>query len=240
MVRNYFRGLILAAAALSFSPNTFSQTGQHAGAARAHSVSAQPELSGVWFIPEYHRTLLPKEDPPFQPWAEALLKKRDVENNNADPDTGPDPIERCFPPGVPRIMLQPFPWEIVQAKDRVLMIFEYQALTRQIFMDGRGHPKDLDLTYMGHSIGKYEGDTLVVDTIGLNDKTWLDPMGLPHSDALHVVERLHRLDHDTLQVDYTIDDPKAYTKPWTAQRIFKLHPEWQIKEYVCAENNEVK
>jgi hypothetical protein len=239
-LRNYFTGLVLAAAALTFPPISFSQTPQHTKAAKAHSVSATPDFSGVWFVPVYHRTLLPKEDPPFQPWAEALLKKRDVENNMADPDSGPDPIERCFPPGVPRIMLQPFPWEIVQAKDRVLMIFEYQALTRQIFTDGRRHPKDLESTYMGHSIGRYEGDTLVIDTVGLNDKTWLDPMGLPHSDALHVVERLHRLDHDTLQVDYTIDDPKAYTKPWTAQRIFKLHPEWQIKEYVCAENNEVK
>ena len=240
MARNNFAGLLLAAAALTCSPNTFSQTTQHAAAAKNRSASATPDLSGVWFIPEYHRTLLPNEDPPFQPWAEVLLKKRDVENNTADPDSGPDPIERCFPPGVPRIMLQPFPWEIVQAKDRVVMIFEYQALTRQIFMDGRGHPKDLDQTYMGHSIGKYEGDTLVVDTIGFNDKTWLDPMGLPHSDALHVIERLRRVDHDTLQVDYTIDDPKAYTKTWTAQRIFKLHPDWQIKEYVCAENNEVK
>jgi len=240
MTRNYFTGLLLAAAALTFSPNIFSQTAQHAGAAKTRSVSATPDFSGVWFMPEYHRTLLPKEDPPFQPWAEALLKKRDVENNTADPDTGPDPIERCIPPGVPRIMLQPFPWEIVHARDRIVMIFEYQALTRQIFMDGRGHPKDLDPTYMGHSIGRYEGDALVVDTIGFNDKTWLDPMGLPHSDALHVVERFRRVDHDTLQVDYTIDDPKAYTKTWTAQRIFKLKPDWEIKEYVCAENNEVR
>src|SRR6266404_2111050 len=88
--------------------------------------------------------------------------------------------------------------------------------------------------------GRYEGDALVVDTIGFNDKTWLDPMGLPHSDALRVVERFRRVDHDTLQIDYTIDDPKAYTKTWTAQRIFKLKPDWEIKEYVCAENNEVK
>src|SRR5258708_37614682 len=153
MTRNYFTGLLLAAAALTFSPNTFSQTTQHAAATKTRSASATPDFSGVWFIPEYHRTLLPNEDPPFQPWAEALLKKRDVENNTADPDTGPDPIERCIPPGVPRIMLQPFPWEIVHAKDRVLMIFEYQALTRQIFMDGRGHPKDLEQTYMGHALG---------------------------------------------------------------------------------------
>ena len=109
-------------------------------------------------------------------------------------------------------MLQPFPWEIVQARDRVIMIFEYQSLIRQIFTDGRGHPKDLEPTYMGNAIGKFEGDTLVIDTVGFNDKTWLDPMGLPHSDALHVVEHLRRVDHDTLVDEYTIDDPKAYTK----------------------------
>src|ERR1700704_1875136 len=175
MVRNYFTGLVLAAAALTSSPKALPQTTRHAGAAKTRSASTTPDFSGVWFMPEYHRTLLPKEDPPFQPWAEALLKKRDIENNTADPDSGPDPIERCIPPGVPRIMLQPFPWEIVHARDRIIMIFEYQAITRQIFMGGRGHPKDLDPTYMGHSIGRYEGDALVVDTIGFNDKTWLYP-----------------------------------------------------------------
>jgi hypothetical protein len=240
MTRNHFIGLVLAAAALAFSPLILAQTAQHAAVAKSKAASATPDFSGVWFIPQYHRSLLPNEDAPLQPWAQALLKQRDLENEKADPDTGPDPTERCIPPGVPRIMLQPFPWEIIHARDRVVMIFEYQSLVRQIFTDGRGHPKDLDPTYMGHSIGRYEGDALVVDTIGFNDKTWLDPMGLPHSDALHVVERLRRTAHDTLEVNYTIDDLKAYTKTWTAQKIFKLKPDWQIKEYVCAENNEVR
>ena len=134
-------------------------------------------------------------------------------------------------------MFQPLPWEIVQARDRVLMIFEYQSLVRQIFIDGREHPKDLDPTYMGHSIGRYEGDALVIDTVGFNDKTWLDASGLPHSEALHVTERIRRIDHDTLEDDYRIEDPKAYTQPWTAQKFFALKPGWQIQEYVCAENN---
>ena len=93
---------------------------------------------------------------------------------------------------------------------------------------------------MGHSAGKFEGDTLVIDTVGFNDKTWLDPMGLPHSEAMHVTERMRRVDHDTLENTYTIDDPKMYSKPWTASKIFKLKPDWEIKEYVCAENNSVK
>jgi hypothetical protein len=239
-MRNRLLGLVVAILALLCLPNGYTQTKKPAKSNKAASSSSVPDFSGVWFIENYSRKLLPKEDPPFQPWAEEIFRKRDVANTTAAPDTGPDPAERCIPPGVPREMLQPFPWEIVQARDRVIFIFEYQSLLRQIFMDGRGHPKDLELTYMGHSTGKYEGDTLVVDTVGLNDKTWLDPTGLPHSDAMHVIERLRRVNHDTLEVTYTIDDPKAYTKSWTANRVFKLKPDWQIKEYVCAENNEIQ
>ena len=233
--------LLIATLALPFT--LFAQTAPHSGPAKAHaaaSSAARPDLSGVWFIDEYHRNLLPKEDPPFQPWAADLFKKRQQESENRTPDSGPDPTEKCIPPGIPREMLQPFPWEIVYARDRVIMIFEYQSLVRQIFTDGRGHPKDLEPTYMGHAIGKFEGDALVIDTVGFNDKTWLDPMGLPHSDAMHVTERIRRVDHNTLVDEYTIDDPKAYTKRWKAQRSFQLKPDWQIQEYVCAENNNVK
>lgn len=207
---------------------------------RSRASLPSPDFSGVWFIEEYHRNLLPKEDPPFQPWAADLFKKRDYDNQHHDPDKSIDPTERCIPPGIPREELQPFPWELVPARDRIVQIFEYQSLVRQIFTDGRGHPSDLEPTYMGNAIGKFEGDTLVIDSVGFNDKTWLDPMGLPHSDALHVVERMRRVDHDTLEDTYTIDDPKVYTMTWTAKRIFKLKPDWQIKEYVCTENNTVQ
>jgi hypothetical protein len=239
-VQNHLWASVLGVAAVAFSPVNFAQTAQHSGWAKTQAGSATPDFSGVWFVREYHKNILPKEDPPFQPWAEALYQKRDLQASHADPDSGPDPTARCIPPGIPRTMLQPFPWEIVQARDRVVMIFEYQSLVRQIFTDGRGHPKDLEPTYMGHSIGRYEGDTLVVDTIGFNDKTWLDPKGLPHTDALHVLERIRRVDHDSLEDDYSIDDPKAYRKPWTAQKFFALKPAWQIQEYVCAENNKIR
>ncbi len=238
-MRNY--SFIFALVAALVSPPVLSaQAAPQSKPAKTQAAASTPDFSGVWFIEEYHRTLLPKEDPPFQPWAAELFKQRDYDNTHHDPDKAIDPTERCIPPGIPRTMGQPFPWEIVQARDRIIMIFEYQALVRQIFMDGRGHPSDLEPTYMGHAIGKFEGDTLVVDTVGFNDKTWLDPMGLPHSDAMHVIERIRRLDHDTLEDQYTIDDPKAYTKPWTATKIFKLKPDWQIQEYVCAENNKVQ
>jgi hypothetical protein len=242
-VRKYSVATFLIAVTLGVPFALFSQTAPHSGPAKTHtpiSSAAKPDLSGVWFIDEYHRNLLPKEDPPFQPWAAALFKQHQQDSENRTPDSGPDPAERCIPPGIPREMLQPFPWEIVFARDRVIMIFEYQSLVRQIFTDGRGHPKDLEPTYMGNAIGKFEGDALVIDTVGFNDKTWLDPMGLPHSDAMHVTERIRRVDHNTLVDEYTIDDPKAYTKSWKAQRTFQLKPDWQIQEYVCAENNNVK
>ena len=206
-------------------------------ASKTQSNFSPRDLSGVWFIDPYYQTILPNEDPPLRPEAAALFKKRMYEKEHSDPDRGPDPTPRCIPPGIPRTMLQPFPWEIVMARDRIVMIFEYQSLVRQIFTDGRGHPKDFDPTYMGNSVGKWDGDTLVVDDTGFNGKTWLDPKGLPASDALHVTERIRRVNHDTLEAAFTIDDPKMYTKPWTAQKHFILKPDWQIKEYVCAENN---
>jgi hypothetical protein len=180
-------------------------------------------------------TFSPKE-PPLTPWAEAKFLA-------AKPGYGPrataesqDPILKCLPPGVPRIMLIPFPMRIVQIPGEVIMLFEYDHYVRHIRMDRRQHAKGLDPTWMGDSIGWWEGDTLVVDTVGLNDKTWLDQVGHPHSDALHVVERIRRIDHDTLQDDLTIDDPRAYTKPWTGQQVFKLKPSWHLLEYICEAN----
>ena len=98
------------------------------------------------------------------------------------------------------------------------MLFENNHWVRQIWMDGRAHPTDRAPNWMGHSIGKWDGDTLVVDLVGLNDLTWLDASGRPHSDALHVVERYRRIGHDTLEIELTFDDPKAYTKPWTGKQ----------------------
>jgi hypothetical protein len=123
--------------------------------------------------------------------------------------------------------------QIVQTPGLIVMLFEYDHFTRQIYLDRREHSQNLDPTWMGESIGRWEGDTLVVDTVGLNDKTWLDQVGHPHSDRLNVVERIRRTSHDTLQDDVTIDDPKAYTAPWMGRQVFKLRPNWHLIEYVC-------
>jgi len=140
---------------------------------------------------------------------------------------------------VPRILLMPFPLQIVQTPGQMIMIFEYDHYVRQIYLDRREHPKDLSPTWMGDSIGRWEGSTLVVDTTGFNGNAWLDQVGHPHSEALHLVERYRRVDHDTLQVDVTIDDPKAYTKSWTGRQTFKLRPGWHLIEYVCEDNMDV-
>jgi hypothetical protein len=193
------------------------------------------DLSGVW-MERQSIAVFSAGEPPFQPWAEEKYKF-------AKPGYGPratpgsqDPILNCLPPGVPRIMIIPFPMQIIQIPGEIVMLFEYDHYIRHIHMDRRAHPKELDLTWMGDSIGWWEGDTLVVDTAGLNDKTWLDQVGHPHSDALHVVERIRRVDRDTLQDDLTIDDPKAYKSAWSGRQIFKLKPSWHLLEYVCADD----
>jgi hypothetical protein len=149
--------------------------------------------------------------------------------NAARPPFGPkatfeainDPVQLyCDPPGIPRIY--PYPWEftILQTKDVVYMLFEFTRTWRSIAMD-RDHPQDPDLTWLGDSVGKYDGDTLVIDTIGFNDKTWLDQTGNPHSEALHLIERVRLVDHETLEIAMTVQDPKAYTKAFTGKRMFK-------------------
>ncbi len=183
--------------------------------------------------------------PPMTPWgkqrylaAKPSYGPRSVGDSTdyVNPTTGKD--QGCLPPGVPRIYIQPFALEFIHTPGRVLEYFEFDHHVRQIFTDGRKHPKDPDLTWMGDSIGWYEGDTLVIDTVGLNDKTWVDRSGLPHSDQLHVTERIRRPSHDALELKITIDDPKAYTETWTGYRNYKLEPSWNIKEFICADNGD--
>lgn len=188
-----------------------------------------PDISGVWLVENFEPRLFPNGGVPFTPWAETKFKATDLKTN--------DPNLACLPLGLPRFMISvPYPMEIFQVPTRVIMIQEGPQTMRQIYMN-RQHPKDLDATYSGDSIGKWEGDTLIVDTVGFNDKTWLDGGGLPHSEALHLVERIRRMDHDALVDEFTIEDPKAYTKPITTRQVYKLKPDWEIHEYICEENN---
>lgn len=194
-----------------------------------------PDFSGVW-MEKQEVDALSANVPPLRPAAEAKFRAaKPGYGPRATPDSQ-DPILSCAPPGVPRIMLLPFPMKIVQTRDEVIMIFEYDHFVREIHTDRREHSKEFDMTWMGDSIGRWEGDTLVVDTVGLNDKTWLDQVGHPHSSSLHVIERLRRIDHNTLEDVITVDDTNDYTKPWTGTQTFVLKPGWDLSEYVCEDN----
>jgi hypothetical protein len=176
------------------------------------------------------------QEPPMTPWGEAQLKaaKSSFGTHPYPLAETNDPVYKsCLPPGVPRIYTHPFPMQILQTSDQIVMLFEYDSIRRFIYTDGRAHETSLGPSWMGDSIGHWEADTLVVDTINLNDKTWLDRVGHPHSDALHLTERFRRVNHDHLLDDITIEDPKAYTKPWTARLDFLLRPKWRIEEQFC-------
>ena len=186
----------------------------------------KPDLQGVW-DPGFSFANMGQV--PLQPWAAELYKQR---RDNLSKD---DPEGHCLPAGVPRIA--PFPMKLVQTPTLVVMLDEGNIHSyRQFFLD-RGHPQDMEPTWMGDSIARWDGDTLVVDTTGFNDKTWLNGQGLPHSDALHVVERYHRPDLGHLIADITMDDSKAFTAPHSFSRTYILLPKWEIHEYVCNEFN---
>jgi len=144
----------------------------------------------------------------------------------------------CAPRGFPRLYFGRTAFEIYQVPGRVIQIFEADRMARIIYTDGRGHPEGLPLTFLGHSIGRWDGDTLVADTIGLREahETWLDGVGHPHTEALRVVERLRRVGPDALELELLFDDPKAYTKPWGGKTVFSLRPGWELMEsHLCEE-----
>ena len=198
------------------------------------------DLNGVWTgggpVNDLEKDggLKPGEiDNLMMPWAKEVMSKRDVTM---------EPHNQCLPMGVPRVT--PFPYRFVQnythkAATHIFILHEGNIHTyRQIFMDGRQHPKELDPTWLGHSIGKWEGDTLVIDTVGYNDKFWFDRRGHPHTEQLHTIERWTRKDQGHLENIVTIDDPGAYTKPFTVKFMATWTPGDELLEYICQENNQ--
>ena len=204
----------------------------------------KPDLSGLWWIPnrgpaegtgvppKYLNNIaadLKPEEVPMQPWAAALFKQRGADFSKDFPYT------RCFPSG-PMISSFPAPWKVIQTPGLVAILYENSTIYRQIFTDGRVLSKDFDPTFMGYSVGHWEGDTLVVETAGYNDKTWLDFSGHPHTDALRTTERFRRQNFGHMEVQFTFDDPKAYTKPWTVTLGPELYVGGDLLESVCVEN----
>ncbi len=182
---------------------------------------------------------------PFKPAALDLWMDRELKNKEAG-----DPESFCLPPGIPRMMYTPYPAQIYQMPDRIVMVFEGGAhVWRLIWMDGRALPKsadDINPDYLGYSVGHWEGDTLVVNSMGFNHQTWLDATGHPHGEQLKVTEKYTRTNFGTLQLAATIDDPEYYTEPWTTVTTstwtannsgpFTMRG-GEILEYICQENN---
>jgi len=175
---------------------------------------------------------------PFQPWAAAVYNYNSLNNSKYDPEG------YCLPPGGPRLYATPYPMEIIQQPElkRIVIIFEGGThVWREIHMDGRPHAKSEAIkgqTWLGDSVGHWERDTLVVDVVGFNEGTWLDYYGHPHTDQMHVVEKYTRPNKGTLHYEATIDDPGAYTKPWTVAWDIPWNATGELQEYICQENNQ--
>jgi hypothetical protein len=164
---------------------------------------------------------------PFQPWAAELVKQRTAALGKDDP------IAACKPGGALRILTYPPPRKILQLTGLVVILSERDVTFRQIFTDGRPLPADPEPTWNGYSVGRWEGDTLVVQTIGLRNDTWLDRNGSPSTDAATITERFRRVSYGRLDVEVTVDDPKAYTKPWTVTLNYLVQPDTELLDYHC-------
>ncbi len=170
------------------------------------------------------------DDPPYRPWAAALQKERLADGSKDDPRA------HCLPSGAVRTNALDLT-KFIQISSELIILSEGSPPGfRQIFMDGRGHPADFDPTWMGHSIGKWVGDTLEIDTVGFHDRGWIDVTGKPQTEQLHVIERMRRPDLGTMEIEITVDDPGAYEHPWKLRRSLKLAPNEELHEYVCNEN----
>jgi hypothetical protein len=190
----------------------------------------KPDMSGVWARtrgPGSNVNIGTGIDVPFQPWAEALYKKRGADGGRGTAS------ERCLPHGITKAMSVFQPFKIIQTPDLMLVLYEEFNHHRQIFADGRSFSADRIPTHFGYSLGRWEGDSLVVDTKGFVDDIWLDFGGHPATTALHIIERYRRLDFGRLEIQFTIDDPKAYVRPWTVTLAYNLLPDTELIEHVC-------
>lgn len=194
-------------------------------------------ITGVWWTRGYDRTFraLDGQLPPFTAAGKAEWDRHIAAEKAGKPIA--DAPTRCLPHGIPRLMASPYPILIQQSPGVVTFIHEVAHNVRLIYLD-EPQAKDPDPTFLGHSVGRWEGDTLVVDTVGLNDQTQIDEEGITHSDRLHVIERFTKINGGTQLEDLiTMEDPATFTRPWTARRVYDWRPDIRLMEYVCEENN---
>ncbi len=202
--------------------------------ANVESLKSLPDWSGIWTFdfPMPGTGLSAPELTPAS--AEELKKLLSLEAHNDEPATE---AANCLPPGMPTIMFMPYDVEFLFTPGRVTIIQEAYMQVRRVFTDGRGHPADLDPTFNGHSIGHWEGDTLVIDTAGLGHETPLGFNHLDHGPKLHVVERIHLTAPDKMEDDMTLTDPDVLAKPWQITRTYTRHRDLDQLEFICEENN---
>jgi hypothetical protein len=221
------------------------------------AADGKPDLSGLWQTqaapPEMLERLIPgatngageeplsqyfinifsdfkPEDVPMLPAAAALFQQRAKTFSNESP------LSHCLPEGMPLVEMAPAPYKIIQTRGLTLMLYERDTTYRQVYTDGRKLPDDPQPSWLGYSVGKWDGDSLVVDSAGFNDRGWLDARGHRHSEALHLTERFHRLDFGHMEVRLTIDDPQTYSRPFTILLKQRLLPDSDLLESFCAEN----
>jgi len=218
------------------------------GAPAPRAADGKPDLSGIWepagqAAPEPVNPAIQRRDSqfwniggglegglPYQPWAAELRKAREAEQSKDNPDV------RCLPLGILQMHAHPFPRRIVQVPGYIAILHERDMEYRQIFTDGRALPKDPEPSWNGYSTGKWEGDTLMVETNGLRDGLWADYNGSPITSAAKITERFRRLNYGTMEIEVTVDDLKAYTKPWTVKLKQSIVLDADLLEYVCLEN----
>lgn len=231
-------GIVFAALSASAQPQRFDDENAPP-APRLPDGTVDFGGDGIWslgWITSMQRQLVGREDIPFLPWTKAMF------DYNASTQVAFDPQGFCLPPGNPRAMGTPYPAEIIQHRDRIIIIFEGGAhVWREIHMDGRELPPldELNPTYFGYAVGHYEdnGDTLVVETHGYNESTWLNFDGTMHTNQLKTIERFSRPNRNRLHYETTIIDPGAYSEPWTVAWDIPWTEGAELQEYICQENN---
>jgi hypothetical protein len=232
------------AAALSFalSALVLAQNAEKSAAEPESKPAPVHDISGTWALRAprgagfgWYNYALMSDEPPMTPWAEEKFKQNRPSFGPHPQEDSNDPAYSCLPNGVPRVYAAvQASMQIVQLPARTIMLFGRGL--REIYTDGRGHPKESHPLWMGHSIGRWDVDTFVIDTVDISDVNWLDRMGHPHSNRLHLIERFRRVDYDTMTLDLTIDDPIAFTRTWNAtQRTFRLRrpPNDRNAEGIC-------
>jgi hypothetical protein len=198
------------------------------------TASGKVDFSGVWqkpYVPDMTKDGKDQKglaDLPFTPWGEAEWKKYDAAEG--------DYTGACLPFGMTRSVNTPEPMQIIQSDKYFVFLFEQNSWFHVVPIDGRPHGNGIP-TWFGDSVGHWDGDTLVIDTVNFNSRTRLDTIGHPHSEQLHLVQRFSRPDLGHIRYEITVEDPKTFTKSWTNTRTFTLRPDWEMMEYSCEENN---